>query len=167
MTASRPNPPVSRRTALAGLGAGGLGVALAAVRPTAAQEGTPAPCAAAEANTRLVERLFAAVAAGDPSAIDELVAPDYVQHQPGVPPGREGLKQLVASIGAAGGPPLRVLHTIAAGDLVVIHAVVPGADPTAAPAVELMDLFRVAGGRVAEHWGTANVAAAPTASPAG
>ncbi len=166
MMSSRTKAPVSRRAALAGLGAGGLGLALAAVRPTAAQEGTPAPCAATEANTRLVERLFAAVAAGDPSAIDELVAPGYVQHQPGVPPGR-GLEQLVASIGATGGPPLRVLHTIAAGDLVVIHAVVPGADPTGTPAVELMDLFRVVGGRVAEHWGTANVAAAPTATPAG
>ena len=81
--------------------------------------------------------------------------------------GTRGFEQLVASIGATGGQPLQVLHTIAAGDLVVIHAVVPGADPTGAPAVELMDLFRVADGRVAEHWGTANVAAAPTATPEG
>lgn len=38
MTASRMRNSVSRRTALAGLGAGGLGVALAAARPAAAQD---------------------------------------------------------------------------------------------------------------------------------
>jgi hypothetical protein len=38
---SRPEPPVSRRAALAGLGAGGLGLALTSTRPAAAQEATP------------------------------------------------------------------------------------------------------------------------------
>ncbi len=42
MTTSRPDQPVSRRTALAGLGAAGAGLALAAtVHPAAAQEATP------------------------------------------------------------------------------------------------------------------------------
>lgn len=42
MAPRRPDPTVSRRTALAGLGAGGLGLALAA-RGTAAQEGAGDP----------------------------------------------------------------------------------------------------------------------------
>ena len=46
MTTSRPPTGVSRRTALAGLGAGGLGLALAAtVTPAAAQDASPAALA--------------------------------------------------------------------------------------------------------------------------
>ncbi len=42
MTTSRTAAPVSRRSALAGLGAGGLGLAFAATaRPASAQDGTP------------------------------------------------------------------------------------------------------------------------------
>jgi predicted secreted hydrolase len=42
---------ITRRTALAGLGAAGVGLALAAVRPAAAQDATPAPSAATPATT--------------------------------------------------------------------------------------------------------------------
>lgn len=119
-------------------------------------------CAATEANTRLVERLVASIRAGDPSEIDEILSPDYVQHQPGVPPGREGFKQFIASIGAT---PLQVHHTIAEGDLVMVHSVIPAADPTAAPTGEFIDVFRVAGGQVAEHLGAVNMAAAAPATP--
>jgi hypothetical protein len=45
MTTPNTRQSVSRRTALAGLGAGGLGVALAATRPASAQEATPYPMA--------------------------------------------------------------------------------------------------------------------------
>jgi predicted SnoaL-like aldol condensation-catalyzing enzyme len=149
----RSSSVVSRRAALAGLGSGGLGLALVSAGLTGAQEATPATAAAA--NTRLVERLVAAIGAGDSSGMDDLLSPDYVQHQPGVPPGREGFKQFIIALGPT---PLQILHTVAEGDLVVVHSVIPGVDPAATPERELLDLFRVANGRVAEHWGAANVA---------
>ena len=143
---------ISRRSALAGMT--GVGLALAAARASAAEGATPDD-GGTDANTKLVLRVVAAISAGDASQIDELLSPDYAQHQPGVPAGREGFKQFIAAIGPT---PLRVLHTIAEGDLVVIHSVIPGADPAAPPVRELLDLFRIAGGQVAEHWGAANVA---------
>lgn len=153
---------VTRRAALAGLGAGGLGMALAVARPTGAQDATPSAAVSTAANLELVGRLVAAISAGDPSEIDELLSPDYEQHQPGVPPGREGFKQFIAALGAT---PLQVLHAIAQGDLVMAHSIIPGAAPSDPPALELIDLFRIAGGQVAEHWGATNETAEPSATP--
>src|SRR3712207_7834819 len=49
---------------------------------------------------RFVEEVLAR---GDVAAIDELVAPDFVEHQPfpGVPPTRDGLKQAIPLFRAA------------------------------------------------------------------
>lgn len=148
--AARTSSSVSRRAALAGLGAGGLGLAFAVGRPAGAQEATTTPGSSTAANLELVGRLVAAISAGDPSEMDELLSPDYEQHQPGVPPGREGFQQFIAAIGAS---PLQVLHAIAERDLVMTRSIIRGAAPSDPPALELFDLFRVAGGQVAEHWG--------------
>lgn len=50
-----------------------------------------------ESNKALVRRFYEEIDRGNPQALDELVAEDYVDHNPqpfpGLPPGREGLKQ--------------------------------------------------------------------------
>ena len=83
----------------------------------------------------------------DTSAVERLYAPDYIQHNPGIPQGRDALLALVANLSPA------VFYEpgliVAEDDLVAIHGRIRGwAD---APQV-VVDLFRVEGGKLAEHW---------------
>jgi predicted SnoaL-like aldol condensation-catalyzing enzyme len=83
----------------------------------------------------------------DASAVERLYAPGYVQHNPNIPQGREALRALVVDIS-------RAVHyepglIVAEGDLVAIHGRIRGwAD---LPQV-VVDIFRIEGGRLAEHW---------------
>jgi predicted SnoaL-like aldol condensation-catalyzing enzyme len=83
----------------------------------------------------------------DASAVERLYAPDYIQHNPGIAQGREALRALVAGLSQA-------VHyepglIVAEGDLVAIHGRIRGWADT--PQV-VVDLFRIEGGRLAEHW---------------
>jgi predicted SnoaL-like aldol condensation-catalyzing enzyme len=95
----------------------------------------------------VVEAMTSLFQRHDVSAVDRLYAPDYIQHNPHIPQGREALRSLVAGLSPA-------VHyepglIVAEGDLVAIHGRIRGwAD---APQV-VVDLFRIEGGRLAEHW---------------
>ena len=83
----------------------------------------------------------------DASAVERLYAADYIQHNPGIPQGREALRSLVADLSPA------VYYEpgliVAEGDLVAIHGRIRGwAD---VPQV-VIDLFRIENGKLAEHW---------------
>jgi len=83
----------------------------------------------------------------DASAVERLYAPGYIQHNPNIPQGREALQTLVAGLSpdVYYEPGLM----IAEGDFVAIHGRIRGwAD---APQV-VIDLFRIDGGKLAEHW---------------
>jgi predicted SnoaL-like aldol condensation-catalyzing enzyme len=112
-----------------------------------------------ENNKELVRQFYDAFytarRTGDTSLIDKFVAPDYIQHEFGVESGREGLKALLIKAHAASAsvePPV-LLHVIADGDMVAAHQVVPGPDPNGSPAAEGVDIFRISGGQLVEHWG--------------
>lgn len=83
----------------------------------------------------------------DASAVERLYAPDYIQHNPQIPQGRDALQALVADLSQA------VYYEpgliVAEGDLVAIHGRIRGwADK---PQVAV-DLFRIEGGKLVEHW---------------
>lgn len=83
----------------------------------------------------------------DASAVRRLYAPDYVQHNPSIPQGRDALQALVAGLSedVYYEPGL----TVAEGDFVAIHGRIRGwAD---VPQV-VVDLFRIENGKLAEHW---------------
>ncbi|MEV4344474.1 nuclear transport factor 2 family protein [Actinoplanes sp. NPDC049596] len=83
----------------------------------------------------------------DPSAVDRWVAPGYVQHSSLAPDGPEGLLGLIASLPEGFRYDLhRVLED---GDLVALHGTYHGFGPV--PLVAF-DIFRVADGKLAEHW---------------
>jgi len=123
-----------------------------------------------DANTALFRRFIEEVGnRGNLAAVDELMAADFAEHEvlpPGTPPGREGVKQVFAMIRAAL-PDLRVTvdDEIAAGDKVVCRQTwrgthrgdLLGAAPTGKP-VEfgVIDIVRVAEGKLVEHWGQAD-----------
>ena len=85
--------------------------------------------------------------AKDPSAVDRWVAPDYRQHSSLAADGPEALRGLVANLPA--GFRYEPARVIADGDLVALHGVYHGFGPE--PLVAF-DLFRVADGKLAEHW---------------
>ena len=94
--------------------------------------------------------------------LDRFYSPDYIQHNPAVPPGIDGMKGYFQTLYQAfpdwqG----RIDHLLADGDLVCAFITWTGTQqgefqglPPTGRRVQLStaDLFRVADGRLAEHW---------------
>jgi len=83
----------------------------------------------------------------DASSVERLYAPDYIQHNPNIPQGRDALQAIVAGL------PKNVYYEpgliVAGDDLVAIHGRIHGwADE---PQIAV-DLFRIEDGKLAEHW---------------
>lgn len=116
-----------------------------------------------EDNKALVRRLYTEVMGkGNLTEADVLLSTQYVEHFPVPTPGREGLKQLVMMVRSAF-PDIHptVEDAIAEGDKVAVRVVARGTHQNAfmgiAPsgkAVEWreMHIYRVAGGKIVEHW---------------
>jgi steroid delta-isomerase-like uncharacterized protein len=100
---------------------------------------------------------------GDPTLIDELVAPDYIQHAQGVPPGRAGVKQFFAALR----PAFPDIHNtiedmIAEGDKVVWRSTIRGTHsgpfrgipPTGKQVtITAINILRLQNGQFVENWG--------------
>lgn len=101
-----------------------------------------------EQNKALVlEAMTALFQRRDASAVERLYAPDYIQHNPTIPQGREALAALVSQL------PPDVFYEpglmMAEGAYVAIHGRIRGWAPR--PQV-VVDIFRIEDGRLAEHW---------------
>lgn len=75
----------------------------------------------------------------------------YVQHSPGVADDREALRDF-AKLTAAAAPNahLEIKRILVDGDYVVVHSHIKRAEQD--PGVALVDIFRVNGDTVVEHW---------------
>ncbi len=105
----------------------------------------------------------------DPDAIEELISPDFLEHQfvaPGQPARRVGSAGLKALVGELhrGAPDFRLTidEAIVHGDTVWGRLTGTGTDtggqlghpPTGRPfAITVIDIIRFAGGQAVEHWG--------------
>lgn len=83
----------------------------------------------------------------DVSAVERLYAPNYIQHNPNIPQGRDALQALVA--GMSQDVYYEPGLIVAEGDLVAIHGRIRG---WANEPQVVIDIFRVQGGRLVEHW---------------
>ncbi len=83
----------------------------------------------------------------DARVVQELFAPDYIQHNPTIPSGRDAIGALVGSLpeGFRYEPGM----VVAEGSIVMIHGRYVGWAPEPMVAV---DIFRVDNGRLVEHW---------------
>jgi predicted SnoaL-like aldol condensation-catalyzing enzyme len=95
----------------------------------------------------------------DPSAVDRWVADDYRQHSSLAPDGPAGLRALVENLPADFRYDLH--RVLVDGDLVALHGTYHGFGPV--PLVAF-DIFRVAGGKLAEHWDALTPVVATTVS---
>jgi steroid delta-isomerase-like uncharacterized protein len=102
---------------------------------------------------------------GDFAAFEALVAPDFVEHSspPGVPPTREALRHFIEGFRAAF-PDLETTEEdlVAEGDKVVYRGTIRGTHrgelmgvPPTGKRIEIgeIQIQRLAGGKLAEHWG--------------
>ena len=110
------------------------------------------------ANKQLVYDFWREVLdAGHVELAEKYLAPSYIQHNPNVPTGRDGF---VAYFSKAV-PPKPIQPTVKAhlvaitaeGDKVVVSVVAKVIGDDGKPAsTTWFDMFRVEGGRIAEHW---------------
>ena len=97
-----------------------------------------------EQNKQVVARLFDAFRAGDINAFDELIAQDYVQHNPQAGNGLDAVKEFFAP---AGPVDVEVHRVLADGDLVAVHSNYKTWNMAS------VDIFRVGDdGKIVEHW---------------
>ncbi len=118
--------------------------------------------ASAAANKALVSEVMTAVfIRRDASVVERHFSSTYLQHNPSIPNGREAIPLLIAALAPAFKYEPGMI--VAEGDLVMIHGRYTGWGPKPMVAV---DIFRVAGGKLAEHWDVMQeeVPAAQTAS---
>lgn len=103
---------------------------------------------------------------GNMSLADELLSPDYIEHEelpPGVPAGREGLKQTILMTRAAFPDFAAAIEDIVAeGDKIAQRITWTGThtgDFMGIQAtgkfvsIQVLDIFRVVDGHIVEHWG--------------
>ena len=83
----------------------------------------------------------------DPSIVERYFAPDYIQHNPGIPNGPTAIPGLIASLSKDFSYEPGMV--VAERDLVMVHGRYVGWGPKPMIAV---DIFRVANGKLAEHW---------------
>ncbi len=87
----------------------------------------------------------------EPEAAMPLVHPEYIQHNPAVPTGRDALMGLIGMVERSG-MTVTTHRVIAEGDLVVLHSQFDNAEAFGAPSLAAFDVFRVEDGVVVEHW---------------
>jgi len=87
----------------------------------------------------------------DPAAYEKYWSPTYIQHSAHIPPGRDGLKNLMISMPAT----LKYEHDMvfADGDYVILHGRYSGNGDQKVPFV-ITDIVRVENGKLQEHWDT-------------
>jgi predicted ester cyclase len=121
---------------------------------------------ATEDNKALVQRFYAEMDVGNIEAMDELVAEDYLDHNPppfpGLPAGREGLKAAFQIFWKATPGRHEIEDQVAEGDLVVTrltaHGRHEGELPGPLPATgrdihqTAVAIHRIENGRIVEHW---------------
>lgn len=103
---------------------------------------------------------------GNLEVIDELFAPDFVEHQAGIAPGREGVKGSIRALRTAF-PDLHLVPEDSATDGDIVWVRLAGTATHRGPflgvpatgrsiRVDVIDVARVVDGRIVEHWGVAD-----------
>ena len=103
-----------------------------------------------EANKKLVADMYQAIF-GDKKieAADEYILEGYIQHNPMVADGRQALKDALTQwLKNTPKSKIDIKHIGADGDFVYLHTRAKAGSAT----VSVIDIFRIEGGKIAEHW---------------
>ena len=97
--------------------------------------------------TTAYQRIFGDL---DVTAVDEYMSRDFIQHNPTIADGPEGVKQLVTMLASQGAPKqtIEFKHVVADGDIVILHS----RYPMAGKEWRFIDIYRIENDKLAEHW---------------
>lgn len=86
----------------------------------------------------------------DVSGVDEYMSENFIQHNPTLPDGSDGVKAVVQMLASQGMPKQKVVfkHVVAGGDTVILHS----RNEMAGKEWRFIDIYRVENGKLAEHW---------------
>ena len=86
----------------------------------------------------------------DTTAADEYITKDFIQHNPTIPDGPEGVKGLLQMLISQGVPKQKIdfKHIAAEGDTVFLHS----RYEMAGKEWRFIDIYRMENGKLAEHW---------------
>ena len=153
-----------------------IAIALASLAATTLARGAePVVAASPEAQRKMLESSDPQLAAnkklvwdmwrtflqgGDINAADKYLAPEYHQHNPNAETGLEGVKAYFRAAGRTATPPKdsidRLIAITAERDLVTLALVRELEDKDGKKyTTTAFDMFRVANGKIVEHWDTA------------
>lgn len=127
---------------------------------------TATPPSQAERNKQLVLTAYQGLFGDhDLTVLDKYWAESYIQHNPYMSDGRESVKAFVRKLGIENWPKSHVkfLRVAADGDLVFLQTVQPKTEQS--PETVIVDIFRVANGKIAEHWDTTQAVPADATNP--
>lgn len=97
--------------------------------------------------TTAYQRIFGDL---DVSAVDEFMSKNFVQHNPTIADGPEGVKRLLQMLVSQGTPKQKIefKHVVAGGDIVILHS----RYEMAGKEWRFIDIYRVENDKLAEHW---------------
>ncbi|MEO8238960.1 MAG: nuclear transport factor 2 family protein [Flavobacterium sp.] len=86
----------------------------------------------------------------DTTAVDDYISKDFVQHNPTIADGQEGVKALIQMLVSQGVQKQKIefKHIIAEDDIVILHS----RYEMAGKEWRFIDIYRVADNKLAEHW---------------
>jgi len=97
--------------------------------------------------TTAYQRIFGDL---DASAVDEFMSKDFIQHNPNIPDGPEGVKQVLQMLASQGTPKQKIefKHVAVEGDVVFLHS----RYEMGGKEWRFIDIYRIENGKLAEHW---------------
>ena len=115
-----------------------------------------------EENKAVVRRLMTEIERGNLASIDELIAPDFVFHNPSDPSvggGPEGYRRWLAQRGSPGNDRITIEDQLAEGDKVATRFTVHGthAETGKPVTVTVIAIDQLQDGRLVGHWDEADV----------
>ena len=105
----------------------------------------------AEANKQIAitayQRIFGDL---DITGVDEYLSKDFIQHNPTIADGPEGVKTLVQMLVSKEIPKQKIefKHIVAEGNIVILHS----RYEMAGKEWRFIDIYRVANSKIVEHW---------------
>ncbi|MFY1706606.1 ester cyclase [Tritonibacter scottomollicae] len=129
-----------------------MALAIATVPASAMAQDAARDLAAEEANRKLVVAFYDQFFnAHETEEAAKVVAEDYIQHNPGVPDGKEPFVSFFTGYFAENPESqARIVRSATDGDLVWLH--VQSTNGDADPGEAVVDIFRVEDGMIVEHW---------------
>lgn len=115
-------------------------------------------------NMETVKTLINSINSYDTETLAEIVHPDYIQHNPFIPTGRDTFLGLL-SVLEENGTNAETVRIFADGDYVVLHNIWHNATPFGADKMVAFDVLRIdEDGLIAEHWDVLTPLVTETAS---